>query len=744
MPPISLKSMQYSTVLDINTVKTLTTGNIFNILITMLNNPSLSFEYSKSPIEYLSKVLKDLGATYEDVQRILTTILTWILPTLEISVKAILLTNLKKMVSCSIDPRIPEKYRKLHKDPNNRNTVNEYGIDIDVESIDILDKLSINPLSNEGRNTYFGLRGVEDVYKFARAEDFDAFLWFVIHKGKLPNCALLSSMDDFNDDVHGAGRYEVEEDNPTLLKVLNLRPKEDNDSTILLGNTFAYENGANNNPNVVSMCVEAWRDEKNRIVHNTLVPISDDLTSVNWYIRRAEQLGRNFGVGWEWVYDKESKTVSRTALHSRFPRYSDERAICNLQYMGIVGESQITGLVNNKIRFTILPKPLIHIPDIANGEPPWRFKKLLFDAEGNYDPNGKYTIIGEDSKSFEYLGGNIVIEPKSGNVSVIDKDVVLRNLVECYPGLTVYEFNYDYVMGMRLFDAKSIVMELMDAVLNTRLGFSLSLTPKHQEATEKIKEIIKSIIESEDSEINDCYFTFDNKKYDALLQRAQERKAKGYKFGGTSTEIGVFDSVMDILAEYDAETEEHKQIEVLHRAITQAAVTLTDGLNEVDSYDTRYGFIFDLVSNLVLSIVMSLLSPKVLMLLEINQQLMGGAWEKITFDELLLSMQTIIADIVKEVSDLVEKELLKFVIQQLQSLKEKLLEIITRERLEDITNAIQRLMRHNSLDGLYLPYQTIRSIFGDILVDTNLDMVDYADIDMSTSNNGEKPRNNNC
>jgi hypothetical protein len=77
------------------------------------------------------------------------------LPVLEIAVKAILLTNLKNMVSCSVDPRIPEKYRKRLKCESAM--VEGYGIDISVESIDFLDKLSENPLSIFGKDMYFGL-----------------------------------------------------------------------------------------------------------------------------------------------------------------------------------------------------------------------------------------------------------------------------------------------------------------------------------------------------------------------------------------------------------------------------------------------------------------------------------------------------------------------------------------------------------------------------------------------------------
>ena len=730
----SVKDMQSDVVSSIDAAKAITTDKILNILALMLDSPSLTLNFETNPMAFLLELLGELGVTYEDLQEFLTKILIWVVPALEISVKAVLLTNLKKMISCSIDPRIPEKYRKVHKSPSERNTVNEYGIDIGIESIDFLDKLSINPLSDRGKNMYFGLHNVEDVYKFARADDFDAFLWFVIHKGKFPNCALINDMSDFNDDIHGLGNYAIEEVNPTLLKELNVTPNDvTNASSILPGNTFAY-NGDTTNPNVISMCLDAMRDEENRIIHNTLVPVSDDLASVNWYIRRADQLGKNLGFGWH--YDKESKTVSS----NKGRKYSKERAICNLQYMGVVDQAPITGLVNNKIRFTILPKPLIHIPNTDMGEPPWRFKRMLFDADGNYDPNGKYTIIGDnspisDSQSLSYLNGEVEIQPKSGNVIVHDKNVVLRHLVECYPGLTVYEFNYDYVMGMKLFDAKSLVTALMDSVLNTRLGLSVGLDVKHQEETEAIKQIIKEIINTDDSEINDCYFSFDNTKYDTLLRKAQEKKARQQRFGNTTRETGVFDSVNEILAEYDTKTELHEQIDVLHRAITQATVTLTEGLEDKYSYKIRYGFALDLIENLSMALTMAVLSPKVMMLLEINQQLMGGTWEKITFRELIMSMRTIITDIVREVTNLIQQEILKFIFEQLAPIKEMLEALIVKERLQDITQATQWLIQN-------CPFIWFK--LGKRLVDTNLDTVDYADIDASINNKGETPTTNNC
>lgn len=741
----SLKKVQSETMATIDTAKAMI-DKVLTIMDIMVNMPSLSASMSTSPMVFLLQLLEHAGVTYEDLKLWLTDFLIYVVPAMEIGVKAVLLTNLKNMVSCSIDPRIPEKYRKQHKSISDRNTPNEYGIDINIESIDYLDKMSVSPLSEYGSDMYFGLYGVDDVYKFARADDFDAFLWFVIHKGKFPMTTNVSTdLHEFNDRIHGSGSYHIAEENPSLFKELNLTPdSNENASSILPGNTFGYKEAVG--ANIISMCIDAFRDENDQIVHNTLVPISDDLTSVNWYVRKKDQLGANiFGsyaaakaekTEYEDKKGRKREKTSGVSTKNKSRDYSKERAICNLQYIDpAYGDQEITGLANNRIRFTILPKPLVHIPNIAEGEPPWRFKKMLFDAEGNYDPNGKYTISVEDDDKLSYLDGAIVIDPKSGSVRVNDKDKVMKNLVECYPGLTVYEFNYDYVMGMKLFDAKVLASTLLQTLVNTKVGINFNLSFKHQEATEKIKSIIKQIVNSDDGERNECFFTFDNSKYDDLLKRAEEKRANRQSFGRTTREAGVFDSVNDILKEYDTATELHEKKEILSRAIDQAAVSLSAGSDDRDKFEVEYSFVFDLIENLILAMMNAIMSPKVLMLLEVNQRLMGGTWQKFTVEDLLKAMMGVINAMVKELRDLLIQELLKFLMKVLQPIIEMLGSIIIRERLEYYAEVIENIIKN-------CPVIWFR--FGNQYEETKIDTVDYADIDVSTTRAGEQPKNDKC
>ena len=709
----SVKESQRETIANIDTAKALV-DKVVSALSLMESSPSLSLTFATNPIGFLMQMLKELGMSYEELRLWLTNFLIYVLPSLEISVKSILLTNLKHMVSCSVDARIPEKYRKIHKTPNSSESSQEYGIDIDIESIDFLNKLSVSPLSDFGKEMYFGLDGVDDVYKFARADDFDAFLWFVIHKGHFPNSSDFSAISARTSN----GLVSVKPSGATLLETVEVMTENGGASNILAGNTFTYSGSTQ----VISMCIDTSYDKNsNNIIKNTLLPISDDWNSVNWYARRADQLGKNIGFGWG-----VNQNNANTKYKGKSRDFNKEHGICNLQFLDQASATDTlsNGLVNNKLRFTILPKPFLHVPNIDNGEPPWRFKKLLFNAKGEYDPNGKYTIPANYNDGLEITVGNakINIDHKSGNVKVTNPNELVKHLIECYQGLTVYEFNYDYLMSLKLFDAKVMATMLLDSIIDTRVGVNLRFGRDMQEGTDKIKEIVQNIVNSDDSTVSDCFYTFDNSKYDNLLRITEEKKAQYRK-------------ITEILNEYSENAELHEQIDVLNRAIKQASVIASSGADEKDKSQVEMNFVTDLIERLTMAIVYAILSPKVLLLLEVNETLMGGKWENFTVKDLIKKMTEVIVSIVKEVRDLVAQELLKLVIKQLSPIIATINGIILREQLENYAEIINDIIRNCPMIWFSL---------GSKNTNTVLDDVYYADIETSENKEQETPKNNNC
>ena len=123
------------------------------------------------------------------------------------------------------------------------------------------------------------------------------------------------------------------------------------------------------------------------------------------------------------------------------------------------------------------------------------------------------------------------------------------------------------------------------------------------------------------------------------------------------------------------------------------------------------------------------------MLLEVNQQIMGGTWEKITFNDILTAMRSIIVAIIDEVKDLIIQELLKFSIEKLRPIIEMLSSYIVRERLDDIASAMEEIIRNCPI---------IWFKFGNQNLETKIDTVDYADIDVSSTKKGEQPSTNKC
>ena len=173
-------------------------------------NPSLGVELSLNPFRFLMDIITKY-VSFEEMLDFLVDTLTVSLPMIEFGIKGIILSNLKSIVDCNSDPRIPNWMRN----PND-------GMIFNLASIDYKNMMSISPLTPYGTSHYFGTRtyyiiegdkeenkkyydktlacrscieqGIkmskikkisecDNVYKLARAEDFNAFLWFVVHKG---------------------------------------------------------------------------------------------------------------------------------------------------------------------------------------------------------------------------------------------------------------------------------------------------------------------------------------------------------------------------------------------------------------------------------------------------------------------------------------------------------------------------------------------------------------------------------
>ena len=83
---------------------------------------------------------------------------------------------------------------------------------------------------------------------------------------------------------------------------------------------------------------------------------------------------------------------------------------------------------------------------------------------------------------------------------------------------TLIEFNYDYITSLKLFDSKVVAAQLLDQ-LTGLLNIDLSISYARQLIKNETLKMVQDIVESDDSVVSDCFFTFSNSDYDAKQLR---------------------------------------------------------------------------------------------------------------------------------------------------------------------------------------------------------------------------------
>ena len=731
-----------------------------------------SFAVSFSPIEYLFNILQIIGVDEETIKGWLVDIFTVALPAVEVTVKAQLLKNLKGIVDCHIDPFIPEQYRKPYSEgyftPRGLKRVlvdgkiNKRGVIVNINALDPDLMLTKSPLGEEGRKLYFGqyhynsdnivesydedknafelvptaekaslipevtVIGQRKVnpYEFVRAADFNAFLWLCIHKSKLPSPSVLEIGNDGRTEIGGCHYRTADEQKATLLDYVVLNKTNDNEEIgVNIGATLT----SRTNKSLLSVAIQSYPQLK-------IVPVSSDWNSCNWYVDRKR-------------YFKENLTSTISSERN----YGNEIGVFNIKYMKPsdyecrIGDFE--GLEN--ILFTVLPKPLVFTPtlftDINNNlkiKINGTLSKILFNGKGEADKDGKYTInpdvlnlsmatgnTEENSITIPFMTSDGEPIPNRGIWFKTGEEYKICNpqnmsevltpadyeefLMECYPGLTLYELNYDYVMGMRLFDPQVLTKRLIDNIFNpyyystfgiqignssSRGGNAKGDSASYANGKYKILNMVKRLIEEED-ELSDCFFTFTNEDYEEMLKESAEARyhETPYRLWNQKGDTVDTTDIDRILGEYPVEGTLNEQREVLSRTIEQAMITAeensvggshdygnsgTSTTRRLNSSTSKVQFATDMFSQLTATMIDALITPKLLLLLEVNKQIIGDGKPSFSIDALMGAMKDVVRSVVKELLDLIMQKMLDYITSYIRTLISKLAVKYAEEQLK--------------------------------------------------------------
>ena len=747
---------------------------------------------SQKTTDFLAKIAAYVDIGVKELINWMSNIIVVMLPAIEASVKMLLLTNIKKMVSCVIDPRIPDYLRRE-------------GVFLNECLIDPRMVLQTSPFSKWGKYSYFGCFYDKECvypkspYSLSRADDMNAFLWFT------KNCAhFVTSTIVGDDDSNNISTYFDVDNTSTFFNTHEFKGRPEH--PFLEGCTFKHEN-----INTIFLCTK----KEHRIAGNdtetwyTILPIatnqiSGDSTIATWYKDRT----------------------SITGLERKKINYDKSKPLFNIEYIGELPNSPYN--LDGNFIFKVLPKPfgvgagfgvkllsatskmsdmidsgqineyigsdlnnMVNTVNFAtNGIQSIKQIYARFNSDGLTDRNGRFSIdtsrfyvkqidtiddytLNEDEIPFGIYqkgstnkSGNLILNKttKEFKILPIGEKTTQSYITECYFGKTVFEFNYDYVVSMKLFDEKVVASNIVNSLLN--INIPIPLRRRKTENGEVIEtdtdqitidsyvdKMVEKMIDTETGEYTDCFYTFSNEDYESMEQAVANKIANNSLV--TKYDDSPINKVYNILDSYDADATLHERTEIITNTLMKtASVCGFDGDGNDDSSNVRLNsdfgdspnnsqstlldFITKALKSLLSSVVNALLTPKVLMLIQINRLLMGQPAIPNTAKELkdnyttdiaslLNAISPILKDIIRQIIDIILKEFLRIILERIKDMIAEYMKKLAIEIAMKWVNIIRMLISCFKFNKNKLNAKYLNSNNGNIA--SIIDKVDYADID---------------
>lgn len=668
---------------------------IINAALTILNkfpefdetNTNISINTSTNPFTFLMDLFKTT-AGYNVFLKIISSYIAFALPALELSIKGILLTNIKNLLTCSLNPFIT---RELLLN----------GIVFDLRTIDIINMLSYSPFDKVGKYYYFGCDGFYYTDQLVKAGDFNAFLWHT--KNKSLRRQVWYGVNIIKSNVDSS-LYEDEEGNSTILQKepkgnppskgeigddgkLKKCKKSDGIITIqycerpislrnAIGNGVSYLQTPHNHclqvflGNVQDTDTEIPRLE--RLIADTDKNITENEDKIENLRIELESVMTDFNT-LQGQY--EEQLIDRDYYESEFNSLSAEQTELNTQLENL--QSEISSLISDPM-------------------------------------TGKLSLLRQLKSALANLN-----DPN--NYRNIEQNYYYRR--------TLIEFNTDYVMSLKLFDSKTVVAQLIDALTGC-LSIDLHLSYEQLLIKYETQRMVKSVVETDDTVVSDCFFTFSNADYDKMLQKS-ELAREGLYAMNTDNPTGVkvdAESILNSLNTINEGSSKETVQSVIEGSLTEISKMLSDvNYEEKDklNFGAEINFIENIMNNLAYVITMSILSPKVYLLLAINLQLLGQQ-TNFNINDFIDMHRQLIVQILRAVRDALIQYLVDELMKILADLAKEVAVKLTVEQAQYYMRLIKKL-----IDCFRRNRNTL---------DFNIDDVDYADILQEE----EEPKEDEC
>lgn len=614
-------------------------------------NTLLSLDTSTNPFTFLMDAFKNT-AGYDTLIRILSNFIVYELDAVELAVKGILMSNVKNLISCSINPYIPDDLLRE-------------GIVFDLRQLDITDLLQTCPTDPKiGQYFYFGCEEMTKTDDTRLSKDFNAVLWYMKNRATKREVWKNERVNEENGKRPPKDKKDKKIDGIITLEY-NERAMGIKDA---LGNGMSIQTPFNNSIHV--------------FIGNT------DFTNSNNLQKDLEAKANDIKITQEELENLQSELTKKqneiadlsTSLLVQTITYDEYMQ----QYLAL--NTEIDNIQNN-----------INVKN-----------KKITDLNTEY-----YNKLDE---YHEFLG-----KPK--DYKPIEKNYYYRK--------TLIEFNYDYITSLKLFDSKVVAAQLLDQ-LTGLLNIHLNLSYTRQLIKNETLKMVRDIVESDDLVVSDCFFTFSNADYDAMLQKAEMNRSGLFSVNGEENGTVKIDpsTILENLNGISQSATQQEIQSIIEGSLTEISGTISDTSYEQTgkvNFGVRMNFIENLLNHLACVITLSVLSPKVYLLILINLKTLGRE-TNFNLQDFIAMFKQLIASIIRSVRD----QLIQYLVNELMKLLSDLASTVAAKMAVEQAAYYARLIKR--LIDCFSRKRDNRTL------DFNIDRVEHADIIQEE----EQPKNTEC
>ena len=657
-------------------------------------NISLSYNTSFNPFDFLMDLFKSTIG-YDKFLDFVSSLIVLELPAIEIAVKTVLITNFKNLISCTLNPIISDE-------------VILNGFTFNLEEIDILKILKYSPLANRhgkfwqnpGKYYYFGCDNITVESDLKTAGDFNAFLWYVKTKSieREVWTGVPAIQATFGDEAWGRNDYIQQQPipsgdgEPPVEPFYNTSKKKCNKSAGILtlefnergtGLTDAEGNANYDLRTPYNNCIHVFIGNTAPVKHGSIINYRQEIKG---YETHLEELKNE-------LYKKQDQLENLIEANEDANK---QDTIKGKKHRGLA----IAADVYYKASKAELETQINSLKDEIKQT---NINKLNAEKDLN-----------------EYLRHNDSVHYRS----------VSENY---YHNRTIMEFNTDYIMSLKLFDAKVVTAQLIDA-LTACLSVDLNLSYEQLFIQNEIQKMVKAINETDDIVVNDCFFTFSNTESQSMLKRSELIRAGLFSVNGeinSAVEIDA-ESLLRSLNEINPESSKEEMTTIISGALTEISKMVSSKDYEVTdqvNFNVQMNFIEKLLSNLAYVITSAVISPKLYILLGINLQMLGreSNFDLAGFVDMYKEM---LVTIIRKIRDVLIEKLVEKLYEIVGYLAEEIGQKIAIEQILYYKEQIRRCIECFRLWGR------------ERYMDFDVNNIDYADIIQDEKT--ETETNKNC